>query len=168
MCLFYSSTLTKEQKQRIEPFVAYKLYYRMRKAAPKIAELASPFRHETYNGIIKEPGTFESSPIGFRLSDSSRDKQFNLEGIEKCEGNALDISGFHSFLKREGAEALMKLHFLQTKSHAIVEVTIDPKDIVAAGRTLSENELTETVVSSKITISPEEFNKSCAYTTTIA
>ena len=163
MCLTYNHNLTKELQARTEKFTAYKIYYVGKSGIEEnvIRRMLSPFRINDKSARIVEPGTYESSEIGFTAGAINPLLPRTTIGPPDIEHDKmqLDISGFHSFLSRIGA----KMYFIHNRytnaNFQIVEVTIDPQDIVAAGLTLDFDYSTETVVSTKITVSKEEFDK---------
>ena len=152
MCLYYDHSLTQQQKARTEKFIAYKIYavsgvYKLQR------EITSIYKYGLKSSIIQKSGTFESSDVVF--FEIGGGKGYALENFDK---KALDISGFHSFLTKDGAEEYMMCRFSK-RLYLIIAVEIDPQDIVAAGLTIEKDPTSLTVVSSKITISPEEFSK---------
>lgn len=102
------------------------------------------------NSLLSKSGTYTNTTKSSQLLDEADD------------GKLLDVMGFHCFLAYDDASMLR--HILvgsRTMLHAVAEVIIDPKDIIAYG--CSDNIvnrtswLPPTVVVSKMTIEDYDF-----------
>ena len=149
MCLKFDFDLTKQLIARTDKIIGYKVYM-------SSFSLVSPFNRWYTNGHINRHGTYHSSDILFGIDIS--DATFGIPSKEHHD-LTVNITGFHAFLTREGAEAYIP--FLSIPNATILQIEIDPKDVVAAGLT-TEDESSSTVVCRKMSVTEKNYQAAFA------
>ncbi len=155
MCIIYNHEATAKLRARKSTTIrVYKLYKLAH--AWKDRVLISPYKYALKGSKIKKAGTYiaanEFSPKGIALK-STRPYNVKKHQLSSVDGQALDIWGFHCFLKRSDAVRYGKARL--SLEMVVVPITVAIKDLIVAGT----ESFYPTATFKRITISKNAFAK---------